>query len=59
MRALDLVVDGLADVVQQACALGQLDVRAQLRRHDARQMADLDGMAQHVLAIAGAIAHAA
>ena len=32
VRAFDLVVDGLADVVQQAAGLGDLDVGADLGR---------------------------
>ena len=34
VRPLDLVVDGLADVVEQAARLRDLDVRADLRRDD-------------------------
>ena len=59
MGSLDLVVDGLADVVQKARALGERDIRAQLGGHDARQVADLDGVPKHVLAVGGAVAHAA
>ena len=54
VRAFQLVIDGFANVVEQARALGKLNVRAQLRRHQARQMTDLNGMLQHVLTIAGA-----
>ena len=54
VRALDLVVDGLAEVVQQTRHLGHLDVRAQLRRDHRRQAARLDGVSQDVLAVAGA-----
>ena len=53
--ALELVVKSLADVVEQTGALGSLHVRAQLRRHHAGDMADLDGVLQHVLAVAGAV----
>ena len=42
VRALDLVVDGLADVVQQAAHLGDLDVGADLGRDDRREVAGLD-----------------
>ena len=59
VRALDFVVDGLADVVQKAGPLGELHIRAQFGGHDARQVGDFDGMFEHVLAIAGAVAHAA
>ena len=48
------MVDGLADVVQQAGALGDLEVGAELGGHDAGQMGDLDGVVEHVLAVAGA-----
>ena len=37
VRALDLVVDRLADVVQQAAHLGDLDVGADLGRDDRRE----------------------
>ena len=60
VRAFDLVVDGLADVVQQAGALGQRDVHAQLGGHHAGTGAETSmRMLQHVLAVAGAVAHAA
>ena len=52
MRALDLMVNGFADVVQQAGALCQRRIDAQLRRHVAGQMRHFDGMAQNVLPIA-------
>ena len=52
---LDLVVDGLADVVEQAAHLGDLDVRAQLGGDDRGEAAGLDGVVQHVLAVAGAV----
>ena len=51
VRAFALVVNGLADVMQQSGALGQLHVRAQLRGHQARQVAHLDAVLQHVLAV--------
>src|SRR5450756_2034696 len=58
VRAVDLVVHGLADVVQQAGALGDLDVGAQLGGHDAGEMSHLDGVVEHVLAVAGAVLEA-
>src|SRR5450756_1567172 len=58
VRTVDLVVHGLADVVQQAGALGDLDVGAQLGGHDAGEMGDLDGVVEHVLAVAGAVLEA-
>ena len=59
MGALGLMIDALADVVQKARPLGQRHVRAQLGGHHAGQMADLDGMLEHVLAVAGAVAQTA
>ena len=53
VRTLDLVVDGLADVVQQAAHLGDLDVGADLGGDDRRQVAGLDDVVEHVLAVAG------
>ena len=55
VRPLDLVVDRLADVVQQAADLGGLDVGAELRRHDRREVARLDAVDEHVLAVARAV----
>ena len=52
MRALDLVVDGLADVVEQAAGLGDLDVGADLGRDDRREAARLDHVVEDVLAVA-------
>ena len=54
VRALDLVVDGLADVVEQAAHLGDLDVGADLGRDDRGQVAGLDDVVEHVLAVARA-----
>ena len=54
VRALDLVVDGLAQVVQQTGPLGQLGVRAQLRGHQSREVGDLERVDQHVLPVARA-----
>ena len=59
VRALNLTVDGLADIVQQAATLGQRDITTQLRRHDTSQMGNLDRMIEDVLPIARAIAQAA
>ena len=42
VRALDLLVDALADVVEQAGAARELDVEAELAGHDAGEQADLD-----------------
>ena len=51
MAALDLMVDGLADVVQQAGALGHLHVGAELGGHVAGEVGDLQRVAQHVLPV--------
>ena len=59
MRTLDLMVDGFADVMQQAAALREHDVAAELGRHRAREMRDLDGVVEHVLAVRRAIAQTA
>ena len=59
MAALDLVVDGLAQVVQEPCALGRDGVEPQLRGHDAREVGHLERVVQHVLAVGGAVAQAA
>ena len=56
---LHLVVDGLADVVQQAAHLGDLHVRADLGRDDGGQARRLHHVLEHVLAVAGAISQAA
>ena len=52
VRPLDLVVDGLADVVEQAAHLGDLDVGSDLGRDDRRQAARLDDVVEDVLAVA-------
>ena len=45
--------------MQQAGALGQRHIDAKLRRHDAGDVGDFNGMQQHVLSIARAIAQTA
>src|SRR5918992_1302373 len=55
VRTLDLVGERLADVVQEPAALGQGDVHAQLGGHDAGQVGGLDQVAEHVLAVGGAV----
>ena len=57
--ALHLVVNGLADIVQQTRTLGGGHIGAQLRRHHAGDMGHLDGVLQHILAVAGAVMQAA
>ena len=50
MRTLDLVVDGLAHVVEQAAELGHLDVGTELRGDDAGEEGCLLDVVQHALA---------
>ena len=57
--ALDLVVDGLADVVQEARPPGQLAVQAQFLGQHAGEVGDLDGVLQDALAVTGAVLQAA
>src|SRR4029453_13960568 len=52
VRAFDLVVDGLADVVKEAAHLGGRDVFADLCRDDRGEVTRLDDVVEHVLAIA-------
>ena len=59
VRALDLVRDGLADVVQQRGAAGGLGRGAELVGHHRRQVGALDRVGEHVLAVAGAELQAA
>ena len=49
MAALDLVVKGLADVMQQTGAAGQLDIDTQLTGHQTGQPGYLERVAQDVL----------
>ena len=59
MRAFHFVIHTLAQIVQQARALGSLYVSPQLRGHHARQLRHLNGVAQHILAVAGTVMQAA
>ena len=59
VAALHLVVDSLADVVEEARTLGGVHIHAQLRGHKTGNVGHFDGVIQHVLAVAGAVAHAA
>ena len=43
MAALDLMVNGLADIVQQTRALCDVHIDAQLCSHKAGEVGDLDG----------------
>src|ERR1043166_1789909 len=55
VRALLVVIDGLADVVEQAAALGHPLAHADLGRHHAAQVRDLHRVAQDVLPVARAV----
>ena len=59
MAALDLMVKGLADVMQQTCAACQLDIDAQLAGHQTGQPCHLERVAQDILAETGAVFQAA
>ena len=54
VRALEVAVDGLADVVQERGAGGDVGVEPELLRHDAGQERDFLRVVQDVLAVAGA-----
>src|SRR5215210_8932895 len=49
--ALDFMVNGLADIVQQGGPADDLDVGTELLGHHAAEVGDLDGVGQHVLAV--------
>src|SRR5437773_11177943 len=57
VRAVVLVREHLADVVQQGAALGELDVVLLLGRHDAGEPGDFLRVLQDVLPVRGAVAH--
>ena len=59
VRALDLVVDGLADVVEQAAVLAIMRRRPDLGGDDRRQARGLDRVAEHVLTVRGPVLQAA
>src|SRR5262245_27777268 len=49
MRAFDFVVDGLADVVEQAGAFGSRDIEVEFGGEQTGEMGDLDGMIEDIL----------
>ena len=53
------MIDGLADVMQQAGSLGQGYVRPQLGGQQTGDVSHFDGVIEHVLAVACAVAHSA
>ena len=59
VRALDLVVDRLADVVEEAAAARDLDVGAELVGDHGGEVGGLDGVPELVLAVAVAVLEAA
>ena len=59
VAAFGFVVHGLADVVQQAAAPCELTVEAELIGDHLGDVGDFQRVAQHVLAVAGAIAEPA
>ncbi len=59
VAALDLMVDGLAEVVQEACALGRSIDAPSSAAIRPGEVGDLDGVVEHILAVTGAVLHAA
>ena len=59
MRAVDLVADGLADVVEQRGALRRLHAGLELGGHDPAEVDDLEGVLEDVLPVARAVAEPA
>src|SRR6266550_3149821 len=58
VRAVMLVGEDLADVVQQRAPLREGDVQLQLGGHHSGEPGDLLGVLQDVLAVRGAVLHA-
>ena len=59
VAALDLMVDCLADVVQQAGAACGQGIKPQFAGHHAGDMCNLDGVLQYVLTVAGTVTQTA
>ena len=55
VAALHLMVDGLAEVMQQACALGQRHIDAQLAGQQTGDVCNLNGVVQDVLAVGSTV----
>ena len=53
------MVYGLADVVQQSGAAGELGIQTELGSHDATEVGDFPGVLKDVLRVAGAVPEAA
>ena len=59
VRQVGLFLGHLADIVQEAGALGDLRVQAQFGGHDGADVRDFAGVLQQVLAVGGTVFHAA
>ena len=59
VAALNLVVNGLADIMQQTCTACRNRIEAEFAGHHAGNVCHLDGVLQDVLTITGAVAQAA
>jgi hypothetical protein len=59
VRQLGFLVGHLADVVQQAGALGGFGIQAQFGGHDGAEVGHLAAVLQQVLAVGAAVLHAA
>ncbi|MPN62693.1 hypothetical protein SDC9_210446 [bioreactor metagenome] len=59
MGAFHLVVNRLADIVQQPCPFRQFCVRTDLGRHNGGEMCDFQRMLEYVLAVACAVTKSA
>ena len=59
VAAFNLVVDGLADIMQQTCTACRNRIEAEFAGHHAGNVCHLDGVLQDVLTITGAVAQAA
>ncbi len=57
VRAVVLVREHFADVVQQSAALRELHIELQLGREDPRQPGHFLGVLENILAVRGAVAH--
>ena len=59
VATFNLVVDGLADIMQQTCTACRNRIEAEFAGHHAGNVCHLDGVLQDVLTITGAVAQAA
>ena len=56
MGAFDLVVERLADIMQQTCTSCKGSVHAKLARHDTGEVSHLNGVVEDVLAVGSPVA---